>query len=151
MRLGRKVVSTDERIVETAGKRIPDIVEEKGWDGFRDIETAVIGEVAGNDGLIVDAGGGVVVRDKNIELLRSNGMLFWLTAEVKTIADRIHRDTERPSLTCDKSFIDEIKEVLTVRTPLYTKAAHHVINTEGRTPDEVADLVMEKWNAREDA
>lgn len=144
-RLGMKIISTDERIIEHAGKRIPDIVKTSGWDAFRDIESTVIGEVASQDNLIIDAGGGVIIRPQNVAQLRGTGKLFWLTASIPTIAKRIHGDTERPPLTGNKSFTAEIEEVLKAREPLYRSAAHHIIETEGRTPDDVAEEIIDKW------
>ena len=70
---GREVVSTDARIVEVAGRSIPEIVDKHGWEYFRDIESRVVDEVATRDGIIIDAGGGVVIRDRNTEALRKNG------------------------------------------------------------------------------
>lgn len=141
-RLKMKVISADEEIVRRAGKRIPDIVAEKGWDHFRDLESEVIADLAAQDNIIIDAGGGVIVRPINIERLRKNGLIVWLTAEVKTIAARIGGDTERPSLTGGKSFIEEIEDVLKVRIPLYRDAAHHVIATDGRKLDDIATEII---------
>ena len=145
-RLGMEIVSTDELIVQHAGKKsIPEIVESSGWDAFRDIESAVIREVAAGDNLIIDAGGGVIIRPQNVEQLRKTGVIFWLTAQIHAIAERIRGDTERPSLTGDKSFIEEIEEVLKQREPLYRAAAHHVIDTEKGSPNKTADEIMKKW------
>lgn len=140
-----RIVSTDEQIVVRAGKSIPEIVAESGWDAFRDIEAIVVAEVASMDSIIIDAGGGVIIRQKNVDILRKSGIIFWLTAAIPTIAKRIYDDTERPSLTGNKSFIEEIEEVLKVREPLYRSAAHHIIDTEGRTPEDVAADIINKW------
>ena len=69
--------------------------------------------------------------------------MFWLTAEVGTIMERIKNNTDRPSLT-DKSYIEEVEEVLNERLPLYKAAADHVIVTDGRTVEEIGDEVQEK-------
>ena len=141
-RTGRDVVSTDERIVEKAGTSIPEIVEKHGWNHFRDMESDVIEEVSARDGIIIDAGGGVIVRDRNINALRSSGNVFWLVASVETIVDRIATDDQRPSLTGAKSFIEEIEEVLTQRIPLYGAAAHHKIETDDKTTEQVAKEII---------
>ena len=69
--------------------------------------------------------------------------MFWLTAEVGTIMERIKNNTERPSLT-DKSYVEEVEEVLNERLPLYKAAADHVIATDGRTVEEIGDEVQQK-------
>jgi shikimate kinase len=141
-RLGRTVVSTDAEIVKRAGQSIPDIVAQHGWDYFRDLESQVCQELAGRDGLVIDTGGGAILRSHNVEALKKSGTLFWLTASVDTIAQRIGRDTQRPSLTGTKSFVEEIQEVLRERTPKYEAAADHVIATEGRSLVQIADEIL---------
>ena len=146
-RLGMDVVSLDEEIVRDAGRSIPEIVAADGWPHFRDMESAVTRRVAARDGLIIDAGGGVILRRENVEHLRHHGRLFWLKASVPAIVARIHTGTERPALTAGKSFTEEVEEVLRERTPLYAAAAHHQVDTDGRTPEDVAAEVARLFAA----
>jgi shikimate kinase len=141
-RLGRTIVSTDAEIVKRTGQSIPELVGQQGWDYFRDLESQVCRELAGRDGLVIDTGGGAILRSQNVEALKKTGILFWLTASVDTIAKRIGQDTQRPSLTGTKSFVDEIQEVLLERTPKYEAAADHVIATDGRSIVRIADEVL---------
>ncbi|MBI4400387.1 MAG: shikimate kinase [Nitrospirae bacterium] len=143
-RLGRELVSTDAEIIKRANLSIPDIVKRFGWDRFRDLESDVCRDLAGKDGLIIDTGGGAILRRQNVEVLKAHGVLFWLTAEVRAIAERIGDDTQRPSLTATKSFTDEIEEVLRARRPHYEAAADHVIQTDGRSLTQVADAILAK-------
>lgn len=144
-RFGRKVVSMDEEIVKSAGMSIPAIVEKDGWPKFRDMETAEARKLAGLDRLIIDCGGGVIERPENIEILQQNGRVFWLQASVESIVARIEKDNQRPALVAEKTFTEEVAEVLERRTPLYQAAAHHAINTDNRTPQQVVDLIAEFW------
>ncbi|MBX3320076.1 MAG: shikimate kinase [Nitrospira sp.] len=141
-RLGRPLLSTDEEVVKFAGQTIPAIVEQHGWEYFRDLESKVCQELAGQNGLIIDTGGGAIVRSQNVDVLKQTGKLFWLTASVETIAKRIGSDTQRPSLTGTKSFIDEIQDVLQDRLPKYQAAGDYVIETEGRSLSQVADEIL---------
>jgi shikimate kinase len=142
-RSGRELISTDAEIVRRAGGSIPDIVARHGWDHFRDLESDVCRDLAGKDQLIIDTGGGAILRQANVDRLKANGLLFWLTAEVATISRRIGGDTQRPSLTGAKSFVEEIEEVLRERTPAYRAAADHVIATDSRTVGEIVDLILQ--------
>jgi shikimate kinase len=146
-RLGMEYVGMDARIVEKAGMPVTEIVEKRGWPGFRDIETEVAREYAAQDNLVIDTGGGVIERPENIEALGANGKIFWLKASVPTIVSRIQSDTERPSLTGQKSFTDEVAEVLARRTPIYQASAHHEINTDTLTPEEVAEKIVTLWDS----
>jgi shikimate kinase len=141
-RLGRVLVSTDAEIVKLSGQTIPDIVEQHGWEYFRDLESKVCQELAGRNGLVIDTGGGAILRSRNVEVLKETGRLFWLTASVGTITERIGHDTQRPSLTGIKSFVDEIQDVLRERTPKYQAAAEYIIETDGRSASEVADDIL---------
>ncbi len=143
-RLGRELVSTDEEIVRRTTLPIPEIVKRFGWDYFRDLESQVCRDLAAKDGLIIDTGGGAILRQENVERLKANGRLFWLTAEVSTIAQRIAGDTQRPSLTGAKSFIEEIEDVLRERLPRYRAAADDVIPTDGRPLSAVAEDILAK-------
>jgi shikimate kinase len=140
--LGRLLVSTDVEIVKLVGQSIPEIVQKNGWEYFRDLETKVCQELAGRTGLVVDTGGGAILRSRNVEILKETGRLFWLTASVSTITDRIGQDSQRPSLTGIKSFVDEIEDVLRERTPKYQAAADYVIETDGRSATQVADEIL---------
>lgn len=139
---GRKLVSMDEEIVKTAGMPIPEIVEKFGWSHFRDLETAEARKLAGLDRLIIDCGGGVIERPENTEIIRQNSQVFWLQASVDSIVARIKNDTSRPALVAGKTFTEEVAEVLERRSPLYQDAAHHEINTDNRTPQQVAELIV---------
>jgi shikimate kinase len=141
-RLGRVLVSTDAEIVKLAVQNIPEIVEQHGWEYFRDLETKICQDLAGRDGVVIDTGGGAILRSQNVERLKRTGKLFWLTAPVETIAKRIGADTQRPSLTGTKSFTDEIQDVLRERTPKYQAAADYIIETDGKSTTQVADEIL---------
>ena len=141
-RLGMEVVSLDGEIVKQAGRSIPEIVAAQGWPHFRDLESAVTKRVAERDHVIIDAGGGVILRPENVEHLRRRGTLFWLRAAVPVIVARIEGGTERPALTAGKSFTEEVVDVLRERTPLYAAAAHHCIDTDERSPEQVAAEIV---------
>lgn len=141
-RLGRSVISTDAEIVRRVGQGIPEIVAQCGWEYFREIESQICREIAQRDGLVIDTGGGIVLRPENVQAFKKAGILFWLTAPVDLIAKRIGRDTQRPSLTGTKSFVEEIEEVLHERSPKYEAAADHIITTGGRTVVQVADEIL---------
>src|SRR5215831_4545129 len=108
-KLGRAVVSTDQEIVKRAGRTIPQIVADHGWEYFRDLESEVCKDLADRNNLIIDTGGGAILRQKNVAALKQNGLLFWLTASVGTISTRIGGDTQRPSLTGTKSFVRKFR------------------------------------------
>jgi shikimate kinase len=141
-RLGRELASTDAEIVKRAQHTIPEIVAQQGWDFFRDLESDICRELASRDQLVIDTGGGAILRAQNVQVLKKDGTLFWLTASVETIAKRIGGDNQRPSLTGTKSFIDEIQDVLRERTPKYRAAADHIIRTDDRSINQLVETLL---------
>jgi shikimate kinase len=141
-RLGRALVSTDAEIVKRANRTIPEIVAQEGWEYFRNLESDVCRELADRDKLVIDTGGGAVLRTQNVEALKKNGTLFWLTASVETIVKRIGGDNQRPSLTGAKSFVEEVQDVLQERTPKYQAAADYKIATDDRSIDQLVGALL---------
>ena len=141
-KLGWKAISTDAQIVEQAQKNIPDIVADNGWEHFRNLETEVCLALKNQDRLVIDTGGGIILRPDNVEALKPNSLIFWLIATVSTITRRIADDTQRPALTAGKTFLEEIQDVLTERTPKYQAAADHTIATDDLPPEEIASRIL---------
>jgi shikimate kinase len=142
----------DKLIVNKLGMSIPEIVEIHGWETFRDVESQVAKDVSKEDMCVIDTGGGVVLRPENVAHLRRNGLVFWLQCRPRVIAERIREGKDRPSLTGSKSFLEEIEDVLEERTPKYSAACDHAVDTTGLGLGEVAERIMgileEKWERR---
>ena len=143
-RLTWPLISTDAEIVKKAGLSVPEIIQKRGWDYFRDVESQICQRLGKKDRTIIDTGGGVVLRKENVAALRERGRVFWLTAEVPTIMERIKHSKDRPSLTQKKSYVDEVEEVLNERIPMYKAACDHIIPTDDRTLEEIADEIQSK-------
>ena len=141
-RLGRDLVSTDAEIVKREQRTIPEIVAQEGWEYFRDLESGICRELAGRDQLVIDTGGGAILRAQNVEALKKNSTVVWLTASVETIAKRIGGDSQRPSLTGTNSFVDEIQDVLRERTPKYQAAADHSIATDDQSINQLVEMLL---------
>ncbi len=141
-RLGRKVVSTDVEVMAKAELPIPEIVEKFGWDHFRQIETDICQALGSQDGLVIDTGGGAILKDENVAALKANSVAYWLMAEVATIVSRIGGDTQRPSLSGSQTFVEEIEEILKERTPKYQAVADHSIPTDHSSPEQVTDTIL---------
>lgn len=148
LRLGWTWVDTDVEVELRAAKPIVAIFAEDGEPAFRDLEAAVIEELAGREKLVLALGGGAVLRAKTREVLARSCFVVWLRASPRTLFSRLAADAahaeQRPNLTASGG-LAEIEEVLTAREPLYRACASAEIDTEGRTPDEVAQAVHEQF------
>ncbi|MGI6455534.1 MAG: shikimate kinase [bacterium] len=144
-RLRMPVVHMDEVLEDRFAERIASFVEKHGWEEFRNEESLLIDELAVADNIIIDTGGGVVVRKRNIDLLKPDSFMVWLKAAPESIAFYIGRDVNRPSLTGTKSNVEEIIEVLTERTPLYESAADFQIRTDLAPLEECVEQIIKEW------
>ncbi len=82
--LNRPFIDTDEMIVKRAGKEIPQIFAEAGEAGFRDLESQAVREAAnGNTGAVIATGGGAVLREENIRVLKRTGKIYFLDRALK--------------------------------------------------------------------
>lgn len=141
-RTGKGYISTDEQIVKKAGMGIPDIVEKHGWKYFRDLESSVAEEVSAMEDIVMDTGGGIILREQNVKHLKKNGKLILLTADLEKIVDRIQSDPNRPPLKEGMSFIEEQKKVLEERNPIYRAIADFSVDTSHESADSCVDKII---------
>jgi shikimate kinase len=139
-RLGWERIDTDALIVERAGMSIPDIFAQDGEPHFRDLETAVIRDLAGKRRCVVSTGGGCVMRVDNLRALRATGTVISLAARPDVIMARCKGDTNRPLLQGENP-LATIHELLGLRSPLYAQA-HHTVDTSDLTIDQVVDAIV---------
>lgn len=135
------VLDLDESIVQADGRKISDIFHESGESYFRNLETEQLQCLPEFDRIIVSCGGGVVLRQKNVEIMRKKGRIVLLTAKPATILERVKTDDSRPILKdhMEESYIAELMEK---RYDAYKNAADICVSTDGKTASEVADEVM---------
>lgn len=131
---------TDRVIESRTGADIPWIFDMEGESGFRLRETNVLRELVAKDGAVVATGGGIVTRPENCDLMRSNGVVFYLTASVDQLVKRTSRDKKRPLLQVENPR-QKIVDLLEERDPLYRSVANYVIQTDHFSPKTaVADI-----------
>ena len=141
--LGYLFVDTDDLIEDREGKPISLIFKEKGEDYFRRIECETVKEVSLKRNIVVATGGGVIKNRKNVENLRSGGIIIWLKAEPGIIRKRIATEGGKRPLLDVAEPLKEIKNLLAEREGLY-KQADVVIDTDYITSGEIAREIMEK-------
>lgn len=144
VRLGIPFYDTDELIQGHLGKTVKEIVDEKGWDAFRAAEKAIIKQLPSFADAVIAVGGGAVMEAENREALHDNGFCVWLTADLKTIVERMKNDkastAQRPPLS-DEGLERETAEILEARRPVYQELADCSVDTAGKGVDAVADEV----------
>ena len=144
VRLGYPLVDMDQVIEQRAGKPITAIFENDGEAAFREMETALLRELANPAAprRIVSTGGGVVGSEENRALLRSMGYVVWLDAPAGVIVDRTSKNRQRPLLHTEDPAA-RIRELMAFREPLYQETAHLKLDTAGLDSGELATGILE--------
>ena len=151
-RTGLPLFDIDEMVAAKFGSSISKIFETHGQEKFRDAETealrGLVGSArqtdsSGGEQSIVVTGGGIVLREENVDLLQRLGTTVWLDAETEVLFERASTKGNRPLLETEdprKTF----SQLLEARRPLYAKIADVRIDTSGRSEEEVVKEILEK-------
>jgi len=139
--LGYRFLDADSSIEAVAGRSIPEIFASDGEAGFRDLEAAVLNQIAGWHSLVVATGGGVVLRPENWGQMRQ-GVVVWLDAPEELLLQRLAADpTPRPLMAAEDPAA-RLRELLAQRRPLYAQADLQIVQ-DGRPAALVAAQVLE--------
>lgn len=142
-KLGIREIDTDAMIVEQEKRSISDIFDKEGEEYFRTKETELIDQIGEMKPCIVSCGGGMAMREVNVEKMKKIGQVVWLTATPETIYLHVKDSTNRPLLNGNMN-VPYIKSLMDAREPKYRKAADIIIETDGCTPTQVADKIIQK-------
>ena len=142
-RLDVAFIDLDHRLEQDLGMSIKVFFEEFGENAFRDREAALIAEVtAHHDDLIISTGGGAVLRDTNRAALRDHGgVVVYLRASPDEIFKRVRHDKGRPLLQVQDP-LQKLRDLYTVRDPLYRDCAHYVIETGRPTVNTLVNMIV---------
>lgn len=147
-RLGWEWLDNDAVLEDGYGRTIRQIFAEEGEAGFRTKEAEVLTALCHRQRLVLATGGGVILRPENRVKLRE-GFVAWLTAPAEVLFERIHRDAttaeRRPNLA--GGGIEEVRQLLQVREPLYRECANFTIDAGSQAPDEIAATIAERYEA----
>lgn len=140
---GMEQVEMDALIEERQGMSISQIFAQYGEPYFRKLETELLMEFGQKKGFVVSCGGGVAMRQENVDHMRKNGHIVLLRALPETIYARVKDSTNRPLLNSDMS-VRHITELMDVRRPKYEAAAELAVETDGKLANEIAEEIMDK-------
>ena len=157
--LDMPAIELDKVIEDYYGKSIPDIFDDIGEEGFRAVETLVLATAITGcyvpydllKGAVFSCGGGVPLNETNVVAMQNSGRIVWLTATPETVLARLTqdavRDADRDSangrpLLKNKLNLSDISEMMEIRKPYYEGASDVVIETDGKTPEEIAGEIL---------
>jgi shikimate kinase len=151
--LNRPFVDTDTLVEASSRLSVAEIFATLGEEGFRALERAAVVDVSASPTpLVIACGGGAVLDAASRERLRATGVVVWLQAPVEVLSARVVEQEKedgvsRPLLR-DGGPVATLERLAAVRAPAYEAAAHVVVDTTGRSIDEVVDAVVDELQAR---
>lgn len=139
-RLGVPYRDTDADIVAATGREISDLFVDEGEPYFRELERrAVADAVAGHTGILALGGGAVL--DEGTRALLAGLPVAYLSMDVEEAVRRVGLGAARPLLAVNPR--RQWRELMDARRHLYTEVARVVVATDDRTPEEVAQAVLD--------
>lgn len=139
------VVEMDEVIAKRNGMSISEIFELHGEEYFRNEETELLRECREKKNMIVSCGGGVPMRQVNVDEMKKSGKVVLLTASPETILEHVKHSHDRPLLENNKN-VDYIAELMEKRREAYEAAADIVIATDGKSAYDICEEIITKVN-----
>lgn len=138
---GVRQMEMDQEIVKSQGMEIADIFAAHGEAYFRDLETELLRDLGSREPMVVSCGGGAVLREENVALMKAAGTIVLLSARPETIFERVRYSTERPVLNGHMN-LEYIRELMEKRRPRYEAAADMTVATDGRTAEEICMEIL---------
>lgn len=140
-KLSRPFIDTDELVVKNENAQISEIFARFGEDYFRKAETHAIEEAGANTGAVIATGGGAVLREENVDLLRSNGKLFFLNRPLQDILPTDDRPLARDRQALKNRFEE--------RYPIYKSVCDKEIFVDGIVENSVLKIEKEFYSNEE--
>lgn len=140
--LGFEFCDTDDMVVREAGRSVEEIFAEHGEAGFREAERNAVVRAAARAGRVIACGGGAILSVRNYGVLKGAGPIVYLRTSVEELVARLGSGEGRPLLAGDPA--EAVPRLLAERSPAYETAADLVVDTDRRSPDDVAADIAER-------
>lgn len=143
-KLGLEFIDMDEFIEKQNRMTVNEIFTKYGEAEFRRMETEAAKLLGNGKGRVIACGGGAVLNPKNVDFLKSNGDLFYLSVTADTVILRLKNDTSRPLLKNDKA--NSVITLFNSREAIYSSVADYVIDSNG-TKEYAAEQIINIYNS----
>jgi len=142
-RTGMKILDIDAEIARKAGKPIAEIFASRGEAGFRKLEAREIKAAEKARNMIINCGGGAILKTQNRETLDRNATVVWLWAKPSTMVKRVAGDGSRPLLHVPDDEKEKVLErALANRLCFYAGTSDMVLDTNDKTPQQIAERIL---------
>lgn len=129
---GMDVIDLDQYIEGRFHQSVSDLFAQRGEDGFRKIESAMLAEVAEFEDVIIACGGGTPCFGNNMDLMNSRGTTVWLNTNLTELHTRLCRGRHKRPLIAgmnDQELLEYIEQSTAKRYPYYSRAQIEFVST----------------------
>lgn len=134
---------TDHEIELLENKSISDIFEQNGEKYFRKLENNVLEKLVKNDNIVISTGGGIIITEENLNILKNEEKVIFLDGSVETIIKHLDNErNKRPLLKKSKNLNKKIEELLSIRYEKYREVSDILIDINGKNIDEVISQIL---------
>ena len=141
-KLNQDFFDTDHEIINKTGVSIDHIFDIEGEEGFRRRESEILESLCDMNNIVLATGGGVILLEQNREVLRSAGVVVYLSSSVEQLLRRTAKSKTRPLLENSIDRQKTITEIVNARDKYYREVATIVIDTTGKKLNEVIGIIM---------
>ena len=151
-----RFMDLDDCIIEEAGCSIPEIFAQQGEPAFRKLEQEVLKNIVSDDSdgkTVLALGGGAVMTAGSEDIVHEGTICIYLKASVDTLIEHLTGETaDRPMLTQQSVISGEVEtsplrtrilELISLRAATYERTAHIIIDTDGKSVEEVASMIVQ--------
>jgi len=140
--LGRVFLDTDHAIEVKTGVNIPTIFELEGEEGFRLREHKLLEDLIGQKKMVIATGGGIILSEKNRELLQHLGIVVYLKSNIQDLVFRLKDDKTRP-LIQNINLSEKLSDLFRERDHLYMSVADYIIETKNKKINDIKKEILE--------
>lgn len=138
--LGYKFIDSDLLIQEQEQSLLKDIIKKKGLEGFIGIENQVNSDIEEEE-TVIATGGSVIYGKEAMAHLNNTGTIVYIQLSLDILKDRLGNMKQR-GVALKKG--QDLKKLYDERTPLYEKHSDIIVNSDGKSTEELLDIIIEK-------
>ena len=141
--LGYDFVDTDDEVIKSTGVSIAYVFDVEGETGFRQREHKALMKFLDNEKMVIATGGGIITHDKSRAILQDHRRVVYLKTSIENQIERTTVSEKRP-LLIDTDPASKLQELMLTREPLYEEISDVKIDTNERTPSEIALEIIDR-------
>ena len=141
--LNYNFIDTDAEVEKQQKNSIPEIIKQKGWNYFRQLEKELVKYLKNIKHTVISTGGGVLINRLNANKLKQLGPIIIIDCKPETCLNRIELSFKRPTLSKNKKYTEEIYELHKKRSPIYKKVATIIIDNDQKSPKEAVKEIIQ--------